>query len=343
MAFDDGTIDFRSDTVTRPTEEMRKAMAEASVGDDVYSDDPTANRFEEEVAEVLGFDAAVFVPSGTMANQLSIMVHTRPGDDVICDPLSHVRNIERGAAAAFSGVGFRAVESVAGAILPAHIDEVMVPAGRFFPRIRLACWENTHNLSGGRVVDTATMRAGFAAADAHGLAKHVDGARLFNAAIAVGADARELVDGADTVSVCMSKGLGAPVGSAVAGSADLVAELRYLRGRMGGGMRQSGVIAAAASIALRDRARLAEDHELARLLAERLADHDPGLVDPGLVETNILNVDARALGRPWEEVAASLAAAGILVNPPLGDRFRLVTHRDVDRRDVDALVGALIP
>lgn len=312
-------------------------MAEAEVGDDVYSDDPTTNRFEAEAAEAIGFEAAVFVPSGIMANQLAIMAQTRPGEEVICDPLAHVRNIERGSSSALSGVGYRPVESEAGRILPEHIEDVMELAGRFFPRVRLACWENTHNLSGGRVVAADVMADGFAAARRHGLSIHVDGARIWNAALALEVPASRLVDGADTVSYCMSKGLGAPVGSVVVGSADMIAEIRYLRGRLGGGMRQVGILAAAASIALRERERLVEDHGLARTLGGLLAERVPGLVDLETVETNIVNCDAHALPRPFAEIDADLRAAGIKVNAPFKRRFRLVAHRDVDLDDVRRL------
>ncbi len=313
-------------------------MAEAVVGDDVFRNDPTVNRLQEEAAAVLGFEAALFVPSGVMANQLSVMAQTRPGDEVICDPLAHVRNIERGASSAFSGIAYRPVGSEAGFISAAHIDGVMELAGRFQPRVRLVCWENSHNFSGGRVVPVEVMREGFAAADAHQLSKHVDGARIFNAAVALGVEAAELVAGADTVSFCFSKGLGAPVGSAVVGAADMIEEIRYLRARMGGGMRQVGILAAAASIALRDRERLAEDHELARYLASELADRQVDLVDPESVETNIVNIRAAAIARPWPQLADDFESAGIGVYPPFDARFRVVTHRDVDRADVDRLV-----
>lgn len=338
MAFEDGFVDFRSDTVTRPTAEMRRAMADAVVGDDVFRGDPTVNRLQEEAAEALGFEAALFVPSGVMANQVSIMAQTRPGDEVICDPHAHVRNIERGASSAFSGIAFRPVDSDAGFITADHIDAVMELAGSFHQRVSLASWENTHMLSGGRVVPRSVIAEGFAAADAHGISKHIDGARIFNAAVALGVDASQLVEGADTVSFCFSKGLGAPVGSAVVGEAALIEEIRYLRARMGGGMRQVGILAAAASIALRDRDRLADDHALARYLATSLADRQSDLIDPETVETNIVNIRAASLSRPWAELAAEFERAGIAVYPPFDQRFRVITHRDVDRADVDRLV-----
>ncbi|HSJ29769.1 MAG TPA: GntG family PLP-dependent aldolase [Acidimicrobiia bacterium] len=342
MAFPDGTADFRSDTVTRPTEEMRRAMAEAEVGDDVYGDDPTVNLLQEEAAAVVGKEAGIFVPTGTMGNQLSVMAQTRPGDDVLCDEGAHVRNVEKGAAAAFSGVSFRPVHAPGGWIQPGQIDAVMATAGRFFPRVRLMVWENSHNMSGGRVTPVDGMNDGIAAARRHGLRIHLDGARIFNAAAALGVGADEIAAGADTVTFCFSKGLGAPVGSIVCADRDTIDELHYLRKRMGGGMRQVGVLAAPARIALRDRDRVADDNALAAHLAERLADHAPDAVDRQAVQTNIVNVAIEHLPFPIDRALESVRRDGILVNPPLfGGVWRLVTHRDVDRADVDRLVSTL--
>lgn len=342
MAFDDGIADFRSDTVTRPTPEMRRAMADAEVGDDVYGDDPTVNRLQEEAAETVGKEAAIFVPTGTMSNQLCLMAQTRPGDDVLCDEGAHVRNIEKGAASAFSGVAFRSVHAPGGWIQPEQVEAVMRTAGGFFPRIRLMVWENSHNLSGGRVTPVEGMVAANAVARRHGLAVHLDGARIFNAAAALGVGADELADGVDTVTFCFSKGLGAPVGSIICATRQLIDEIHYLRKRMGGGMRQVGVLAAPARIALRDRDRVAEDNALARYLAERIADHAPDALDPRSVETNIVNVATDHLPVRIEQALDALGSAGFKVNPPLfGGVWRLVTHRDVDRSDVDRLVTTL--
>ena len=340
MPFPDGTADFRSDTVTRPTDEMRKAMAEAEVGDDVYSDDPTANALEEDAAAVVGKEAAVFVPTGTMGNQLAIMLQTRPGDDVLCDPGIHSRNVERGAASALSGVAFRTVDAPDGRISPAMIDQAMSTAG-FFPRIRLMVWENTHNLSGGRVIPIDVMEEGTEVARRHKLSIHLDGARLFNAVAASGIEADRYASNADTVQFCFSKGLGAPVGSILCGRADLVAEGRYLRKRLGGGMRQVGVLAAAARIALRDRDRLSDDHKVAAHLAEGLAALAPVAVNPEAVETNMVQVDLASLPVPFEAWAGRLPAAGIKIGSPIGGVLRLVTHRDVSTGDVDRLVDEL--
>ena len=340
MPFPDGTADFRSDTVTRPTDEMRRAMAEAEVGDDVYSDDPTANALEEEAAAAVGKEAAVFVPTGTMGNQLAIMLQTRPGDDVLSDPGIHSRNVERGAASALSGVAFRTVEAPNGRISPELIDRAMATAG-FFPRIRLMIWENTHNLSGGRVVPIDTMEEGSAAARRHSLSIHLDGARLFNAVAATGVNAGRYAAVADTVQFCFSKGLGAPVGSILCGPAELIAEGRYLRKRLGGGMRQVGVLAAAARIALRDRDRLADDHKVASYLAEGLAAIAPEAVDPSAVETNMVQVKAAGLPVPFDRWQRRLHSAGIKVSPPIGELMRLVTHRDVSAEDADHLIEEL--
>ena len=342
MAFPDGIADFRSDTVTRPTAEMRAAMAAAVVGDDVYGDDPTVNELEERAAEILGKESAVFVPTGTMGNQLSIMAQTRPGEEVLCDEAAHCRNVEKGAGSAFSGVAFRTVHAPGGWIEGEQIRMAMTTAGRFYPRIGLLVWENTHNLSGGRVIPADVMRAGNVVAREHGLAVHLDGARVFNAACALGVGPDLLAEEADTVTFCLSKGLGAPVGSVVCASRDLADEIRYLRARMGGGMRQVGVLAAPGLIALRDWERLADDHALARRLASGLADRAPASVDLEAVDTNIVNVAIDHLPTEWQGLHERLRAGGILANPPLvGGVWRLVTHRDVDDADVDRLLAAV--
>jgi threonine aldolase len=319
---------------------MRRAMAAAEVGDDVYADDPTVNALEEESAAVVGKEAAVYVPTGTMGNQLAIMLLTQPGDDVLCDPGIHSRNVERGAASALSGVAFRVVDASDGRIVPAQVDQAMQLAG-FFPRIRLMIWENTHNLSGGKVVPWEVMEAGSAAARRHRLSIHLDGARIFNAAAATGVPAERFAAFADTVQFCFSKGLGAPIGSILCGPAELIAEARYLRKRLGGAMRQVGVIAAAARIALRDRDRLHLDHELAAYLVEELGSVVGEAVDPKQVETNMVQVDASLLPVPFESWKPFLERAAVKVNPPFGSTIRLVTHRDLDRADVDRLVGTL--
>jgi threonine aldolase len=340
MAFSDGIADFRSDTVTRPTPAMLAAMTSAPLGDDVYHDDPTVNLLEEESAAVTGKEAAIFVPTGTMGNQLAIMFHTNPGEEVLAHEASHVRSIEGGAPQALSGVGFRTVANPNGQIMPEDVDQAMDAAG-FFPRIGLMVWENTHNLSGGRVIPYEIFEKTSATAEARGLKVHIDGARIFNAVAATGIQAEVWSSHSDTIQFCFSKGLGAPVGSIVCGARDVVDEIRYLRKRLGGGMRQAGVIAAAARVALAERDRLIEDHHLATALGSGLAERFPGSVNTDDVETNMVRVDVGALGMPWTEINAKLGAAGVRANPPLVGGWRLVTHRDVDRDDVDRLLAAV--
>ncbi len=340
MAFADGLADFRSDTVTRPTPEMMSAISAAPLGDDVYQDDPTVNALETEAAEVTGKESAIYVPTGTMGNQLSIMFHTSPGEEILAHEGSHVRSVEAGAPQALSGVGFRTVPGDGGQITVADVDDAMSMAG-FYPRIALMIWENTHNLSGGRVVPIELMEATSSAARGHGLAIHIDGARIFNAVAATNVPAHRWAAVADTIQFCFSKGLGAPVGSIVCGTEAAIDEIRYLRQRMGGGMRQAGVIAAAARVALSNRNRLIEDHVLATKLATSLADRFAGSVDPGSVETNMVRLDFSTLGRPWPDISDRLERVGVKASSPRGDNWRLVTHRDVDAADVDRLVSAI--
>ncbi len=353
MAFPDGIADFRSDTVTRPTAAMLKAMAEAPLGDDVYHDDPTVNALEEESAAVTGKEAAIYTPTGTMGNQLSVMLHTNPGEEILANEDSHVRSIEAGAPQALSGVGFRTVRGEGGRIEPEDVEEAMAMAGfrigvdegaatGIFPPIRLMVWENTHNMSGGRVIPIDLMEKTNRVARSHSLAVHIDGARIFNAVAATGVPAERYSAVGDTIQFCFSKGLGAPVGSIVCGPQDMIDEIRFLRKRLGGGMRQAGVIAAAARVALADRDRLIEDHVLARSLGDGIAERFPGSVDPVSVETNMVRVDFSSMGMEWEEVKQRLDSAGIKANPPLGAfAWRLVTHRDVDAADAARLLDAL--
>lgn len=340
MPFPDGLADFRSDTVTRPTPAMLEAMASAPLGDDVYHDDPTVNLLEEESAEAVGKEAAILVPTGTMGNQLSIMYHTSPGEEVLANAASHLRSIEAGAAQALSGVAFRTVDRPGGQILAEDVDDALELAG-FFPRIKLMTWENTHNLSGGKVIPFELMEATSARARTHGLAIHTDGARIWNVVAATGIDGPAWGELADTVQFCFSKGLGAPIGSIVCGPAEAIDEIRYLRERMGGAMRQAGVIAAAARVGLAERGRLVEDHVLARKLAVGFGERFPGSIDPEEVDTNLVLVDFSKLGMSWDEVAGRLERANIKVNPPLKGNWRIVTHRDVDDSDAERLFEAL--
>jgi threonine aldolase len=333
MAFPDGIADFRSDTVTRPTAEMLRAMAEADVGDDSYGEDPTVNLLQEEAAALVGKEGALFVPSGTMGNQLAVNLQTRPGDEVLCTEWAHLRNYERGAAAALSGAAFRTVPGEGGVITVGQIEEALAWAGSSWPRISLLVWENTHNAAGGTVLPLEVCTAGSALAHERGLAVHLDGARLFNAAVASGRSAAELAAGADTVMFCFSKGLGAPVGSVLCGSAALIQAARTVRRRFGGTMRQAGVLAAAARVGLRDWLRLAADHELARLLAGLLDERLPGSV-PTPPETNMVQVPGDRLPGGPEAFREGLAAAGVRVGYIRPGVLRFVTHRDLDAADV---------
>jgi threonine aldolase len=340
MAFDDGIADFRSDTVTRPTPEMLEAMASAPLGDDVYHDDPTVLALEEESAAVVGKEAAIFVPTGTMGNQLAIMYHTSPGEEILAHEGSHVRSVEAGAPQALSGVGFRTVSGAGGQIQPDDVAGAMALAG-FFPRISLMVWENTHNMSGGRVIPIDVMSKTSTAAHDHGLSIHLDGARLFNAVAATGIEASTWASHVETVQFCYSKGLGAPIGSVVCGTQSAIDEIRYLRRRLGGGMRQAGVIAAAARIALAGRDRLEDDHELARFLGATLEERFPGSVAIDEIETNMVRPDLNVIGLDWSDLKSRFDNAGIKVNPALGGSWRLVTHRDVNKEDVARLIAAM--
>lgn len=316
-------------------------MSEAEVGDDAYGEDPTVNRLQEACAALLGKEAALFVPSGTMANQLAIMTQTNRGEEFICDEGAHVKNFERGAASALSGVAPRAVSAPGGRVTSEQIAEVMASAGRHFPPISLVVWENSHNLSGGQVVPPEILQSGILEARRHGLSVHLDGARIFNAAVYLGIEAAEIAEGSDTVQFCFSKGLGAPVGSILCGSDALIARARNLRKMLGGGMRQAGVLAAAAEVALSNRGRLEEDHRSARYLADSFNNRVEGCVSIESVHTNIVNVDPSALPRSIPDTLDALRAVGVKANAPIGKMWRLVTHQDVNNQDVDRLVAAV--
>lgn len=325
-------IDLRSDTVTRPTAEMRRAMAEAEVGDDVFGEDPTVNRLEEYVAELLGKEAALYAPSGTMTNQIGVFVNTERGDEVLLHEDAHIFNYEAGAPALLSGVQLRPLPGGRGVIRPDTLRAAVRPENVHFARSRLLCLENTHNAAGGRVYPPEDFAAVADTARDLGLKVHLDGARLFNAAVATGVAAREWSAHADTVSVCSSKGLGAPVGSLLAGDRETIREARRARKAFGGGMRQAGVVAAASLYAFeRHRERLAEDHRRARLLAEGLAGAGYTVEPP---ETNIVLVEA---GDP-EALLAALAREGVLATPGGAGKARLCTHLDVNDRDIETAV-----
>ena len=322
--------DFRSDTVTRPTAAMRRAMAEAEVGDDVYGEDPTVNRLESLAAENLGLEAAIFMPSGTMANQVAVMVHTRPGDELIASSLSHVVRFEAGGVARLSGVSWALTDRPV--LGPEEVRRLARPVGNVhFPVSRLIWQENA--LSNGEVVALDEMTAVREAARELGLKVHLDGARIFNAAWALGVKARELAARADSVSVCLSKGLAAPVGSLLGGTADFVREARRCRKVLGGGLRQAGILAAAGLVALGEMVdRLPEDHLNARLLADLLAEIPGVEVDPEAVKTNL--VFWRLPGLDPAALAAFMDARGIRLSLPAAGLWRLVTHYEISRSDI---------
>ena len=330
-------IDLRSDTVTKPTPGMRRAMAEAEVGDDVFGDDPTVNRLEARTAELLGKEAALFVPSGTMANQIGIGVHTQPGDELLCAATSHVYVWEAGGIARLSGVTARTFAGDGGLLSLDDLRDGIRPADDVhYVRTRLICLENTHNRGGGRIHPMAEIARIARWAREHGLAMHLDGARLMNAVVASGRTAREWAQHFDTVSICFSKGLGAPIGSALGGSADHIGRARRLRKLFGGGMRQVGIIAAAALYALEHHVdRLKEDHGHARVLADAFASTDGFTLESGPVETNLVWVAVNPSVGSAADVAAYLKSRGILVSVPAAQVVRACTHLDVTSEQVE--------
>jgi threonine aldolase len=326
-------VDLRSDTVSRPTPPMRAAMAAAEVGDDVYGEDPTVIALEERVAGLLGHEAGLFVPSGSLGNQLGVRLLVSPGQELVCDSLAHVARAELGAAAVFAGVTFRTWPAVRGLLDVDSIRGLIAPdAGPYLVSTAAIEVENTHNLGGGTVQPAEQVAAVQQLAREHGLGLHLDGARLWNAHVATGTPLSELAAGFDTVSVCLSKGLGAPVGSVLVSTAERIAQARVWRKRYGAGMRQVGILAAAGLYALDHHvARLADDHDRARRLAKALG------ADPAEVETNIVVLDVPDAAA----VAGRAREAGVLVSA-LGPRFlRLVTHLDVDDDGIEHAITVL--
>jgi threonine aldolase len=328
-------VDLRSDTVSKPTPGMRAAMAEAIVGDDVYGEDPTVTELEQRVAALLGHEAGLFVPSGSLGNQLGMRLLVRPGQELICDSLAHVARAELGAAAVFAGITFRTWPATRGLLDVEAVRGLIAPdAGPYLVSTAAIAVENTHNFGGGTVQPADQVAAVQQLARAHGLALHLDGARLWNAHVATGTPLDALAAGFDTVSVCLSKGLGAPVGSVLVSTASRIAEARVWRKRYGAGMRQVGVLAAAGLYAIEQHvARLADDHARARRLAAALG------ADPATVATNIVVLPVADAA----QVARAAAADGVLVSA-LGPRLlRLVTHLDVSDEGVEHAITVLTP
>jgi threonine aldolase len=331
-------IDLRSDTVTKPTEAMRRAMAEAEVGDDVYGEDPTVNRLEQEAAQIFGREAAIFVPTGTMGNQIAIRLHTESGQEVICESRSHVLDWEMAMMAAFSGCQARTVEAERGVMTWERIRRAIGPKIYYRQPTGLICIENTHNMAGGTVTRLDVLREIWRGAKEVGLPVHLDGARVFNAAAALGLGVAELTQGFDTVMFCLSKGLGAPVGSMLVGSKHSIERARIFRKALGGGMRQAGVLAAAGLIALRETpSKLVADHANARLLAEAVAEAG-GEIDLDGVETNIVIFTLRA-GGDAAAFCAGLKQRGVLASAIGPHSVRFVTHYDVSREQCEDAAG----
>ncbi|QHS50925.1 low-specificity L-threonine aldolase [Edaphobacter sp. 12200R-103] len=335
-------IDLRSDTVTRPTAAMRQAMAEAEVGDDVYGEDPTINRLEKRAAAVFGKEAAIFVPTGTMGNQIAIRLHTEHGQEVICEARSHVLDWEMATMAAFSGCQPRTVEGDRGVLTWEKIRKAIGPKIYYRQPTGLICLENTHNMAGGTVTPLEVLQEIWRGARETGLPLHLDGARVFNAAAALGVDVVELTAGFDTVMFCLSKGLGAPVGSMLVGSAKAIERARTFRKALGGGMRQAGVLAAAGLIALEEMTRrLSEDHRNARLLAEAVASEASTELDLDSVQTNIVIFTLKSEGDA-PAFCAALKQKGILTSAIGPHSVRLVTHYDVDRSVCEEAAGLIV-
>jgi threonine aldolase len=326
----DSVIDLRSDTVTRPTSAMRAAIQAAEVGDDVFGEDPTVNRLQEKLADLLGKEAALFVPSGTMSNQICVKAHTQPGDELLCEASCHIYVNEAGGPAALSGVTCRTIEGDYGILDLSQLEDKIRPVNDHHVRTRLVALENTHNRGGGRIYPLEKIAAISAWAHEHGLLMHLDGARLWNAIVATGIPAREWAKHFDSVSVCFSKGLGAPIGSALAGSREFVARAKRIRKMFGGGMRQAGIAAAGALFALgHHHERLADDHRHAQIIAQAVAD-TPGLrLDPPEVETNLIFFDVDPEMGTAKDVASAVKRRGVLVHLPGSQTIRACTHLDV--------------
>ena len=336
-----GYVDLRSDTVTRPSEAMRRAMANAEVGDDWYGDDPTVNRLQEAAAEVTGQEAAIYLPTGTLCNQIALHVFARPGRFVVCEASCHVGGTEAAAAAVLSGVAFRRVAARSRGLLEAgQVAEALAPDPYDVDVVDLVTIENTHQRGGGSVMPAADVAAIGAVCRDRGVPLYLDGARIFNAAAVTGVTVADYASAVDALMFCLSKGLGAPIGSLLAGDAAFISEARRLKVLYGAAWRQAGIMAAAGLIALRDSpGRLAEDHANARRLAEGVAGILPGSVDLASVQTNMVFVDVAGTGWPVLEWVRRLDAAGLRVTVVAG-RVRMLTHADVTAPDIETALSA---
>lgn len=338
-------IDLRSDTVTKPSKEMREAMASAEVGDDVYGEDPTVNKLQEKIAELLGKEAALFVPSGTMGNQLCIKSHTQPWDEVICDKDAHIYNYESGSIAGLSHVQVMPVNGKNGIFTADQVEEVIRPEAYYLPKTKLVCIENTHNRGGGSIFPIDEIKRIKNVVDKYGLKFHLDGARLWNASIATGISMKEYSSYFDSVSVCLSKGLGAPVGSVIAGSKEFIKIAHRYRKAWGGGMRQAGILAAAGLFAIEHNfKRLAEDHRRAKYFAKEISKISRIKIDPDSVQTNIILFEVEGLTA--QEVVEKIkdpSKTGDSLLLSIGKKYlvRAVTHLDVNDEDIEIAINIL--
>jgi len=329
-------IDLRSDTVTKPSPEMRKAMAEAEVGDDVFIEDPTVNKLQDRAAEIFRREAALFVPSGTMGNLTCILAQTRPGQEVICEEAGHIYNYEMASMSAVAGVLPRVVRGDQGILTWEIVSKVIRPHIYYRPQTALISLENTHNMAGGTVYPTKQAHEICDRAHDAGVSVHLDGARVFNAATYLNEDVAEMTKKFDSIQFCLSKGLGAPVGSMIVGSRDFIERCRSLRKMLGGGMRQVGVLAAAGLVALDNGPkRLHMDHENAKFLANELASVPGITLNPATVQTNIVIFDVRKSGWASGDILNTLSQRGVLAVPVDNDKIRMVTHLDVNRNAVE--------
>lgn len=335
-----GPIDLRSDTVTKPTEEMRKAMANAEVGDDVYGEDPSVRKLEELGAEIIGKEAALFVVSGTMGNQTAAMTHLSRGEEVIVEADSHIFYYEVGGLALLSGAQARTIPGKKGFIEPELITNAIREENIHFPRTGLLCLENSHNRAGGAVLTPEQTKLMALTAQEKGVPVHLDGARIFNTALALGVDVKELTASVDSVMFCLSKGLGAPVGSLLAGSKKFIERARKNRKVLGGGLRQSGILAAAGIVALEKMvSRLAEDHKNARILAEGLAQIPGIIINPEDFPTNIILFSIKDLNISANKFVKLLKEQGVLGNAASSFTVRFVTHKDVSINQIQDAIG----
>lgn len=338
-------IDLRSDTVTKPSKEMREAMASAEVGDDVYGEDPTVNKLQEKITELLGKEAALFVPSGTMGNQLCIKSHTQPWDEVICDKDAHIYNYESGSIAGLSHVQVMPVNGKNGIFTADQVEEVIRPEAYYLPKTKLVCIENTHNRGGGSIFPIDEIKRIKNVVDKYGLKFHLDGARLWNASIATGISMKEYSSYFDSVSVCLSKGLGAPVGSVIAGSKEFIKIAHRYRKAWGGGMRQAGILAAAGLFAIEHNfKRLAEDHRRAKYFAKEISKISRIKIDPDSVQTNIILFEVEGLTA--QEVVEKIkdpSKTGDSLLLSIGKKYlvRAVTHLDVNDEDIEIAINIL--